>query len=169
MCLMNLMTIARSLRSPPLTGTNATLKQRTTTLEQETLMNPAVELGERCSRWTRCSANQCPLDPMAERRPPVDGDPEQTCRAPLAERLALAAEAKRAGLMLPWDGLTLEETESGRPIKELLAEDQTRQSALLARRREAAKRMNSKRGRSRHKQGEITVKPQCCRCGSPIE
>ena len=51
----------------------------------------------RCSRWHRCSAPICPLDPQKEmRRGSVTA--ELVCRLPKAKRMEL-------GALLPWRGL----------------------------------------------------------------
>lgn len=70
------------------------------------MTEPGYALYSRCSRYVKCSVNCCPLDPLAEKRLSVPGDPEQTCKALLGERLGLAKEAPGMGLRLCWGGFT---------------------------------------------------------------
>ena len=51
----------------------------------------------RCSRWHRCSAPICPLDPQKDMRVPA-GPGETQCTLPKAKRMEL-------GALLPWRGL----------------------------------------------------------------
>ena len=80
-----------------------------------------------CSRFIKCSVNCCPLDHMAPQRPSVNGDPERTCKAPLAERLELSN-----GKTLPWGGMTREERDSGRSVADLISEDEAQAAARQA-------------------------------------
>jgi len=86
-----------------------------------------------CERWSRCSVNSCPLDHLRARiRGAVRGDREATCKAPLKDRLAVAELAAREGNKLPWGGMSLEEARSGRPVADLIAEDEAQAEARKA-------------------------------------
>lgn len=86
-----------------------------------------------CERWSRCSVNSCPLGHLrAKIRERRKGDAEQTCRAPIRDRLAVAELAAREGVKLPWGGMSPEEVRSGRTVAEIVAEDEARAEAFRA-------------------------------------
>ncbi len=114
---------------------------------------------ERCSRFTRCSVNCCPLDPRAERRPCLAGDPEQSCGASVRERLEIDKDAKKAGVRLPWGGLTKAEATCGRPVEELLAEDDARRAKRAA---AQADRLGKMQQTLLKKRGSATSRGRVC-------
>jgi hypothetical protein len=45
-----------------------------------------------CPRFEECSVNHCPLDPEAESRVSLPGDPETKCNARISTRKSIAAK-----------------------------------------------------------------------------
>ena len=87
------------------------------------------EVYSQCSRFQTCSVNQCPLDLMAPKRPPVPGDPEMTCKANLQERLDIISKYPK--LEFPWNGLSKKEADSGRSNQDLINEDNQQHAKLV--------------------------------------
>ncbi len=73
----------------------------------------------KCSRWTSCSVNCCPLDPLNERRYTASSDPERTCKEDPTLRVEIAEEAETEGTVIPGGGLTKAERESGSTLDQL--------------------------------------------------
>jgi len=81
-----------------------------------------------CPRWDRCSANCCPLDPMARDRKAQPDDPERRCKSRWEARLKIGEAAAKAGAKLPWGGLT--EAESGHGVEALRASAERKRQAF---------------------------------------
>ncbi len=73
----------------------------------------------KCSLWTSCSVNCCPLDPLNERRHINPNDPERTCKQSPKRRVEITDEAKKEGIHIPGGGLTLSERSSGNTLEQL--------------------------------------------------
>jgi len=84
----------------------------------------------RCPRFGVCSVNACPVDYRI--RPTHPGDPEQTCKSHLRDRLAITAQAEADGIELPGRGLRPDEAarlKAGETVEVLLAEWDAREAA----------------------------------------
>jgi hypothetical protein len=99
----------------------------------------------KCPKFDHCDVNRCPLDPLMERRTDHELDRAHTCRAPLRVRLEIAREALAAGGRIVHVGLSDAETETGRPLAELLAESDARAEALRVKGRRLAERFPKRR------------------------
>ncbi len=96
-----------------------------------------------CFRWSRCSVNKCPLDPLNAQRESVPGDPERTCKEHPRHRLEVVAQAEAAGVNIPGGGLTAKER--SRDLDALLVE----WDAKGARKEAGGKRLNAYRDREK--------------------
>ena len=97
-------------------------------------MQDTTKYPRRCSRWVKCSVNECPLMPpeVREHLRTVSEDPEKTCLENLRHRQEIVEQARQDGVDLG-DGLTRQEQKAVETGK-------TTVEAIIARRDEIEKR-----------------------------
>jgi hypothetical protein len=90
-----------------------------------------------CPRFASCSVNHCPLDPQQDRRQPEASDTAKKCGLAKSIRVRIGREYPE---LLPLMGMTRREHAGQRVWASLGA---LQQAQVLARGREALKRVNS--------------------------